>query len=251
MELSKTLEQYGFTQNESRIYLYILKNGESTVYTIAQGTKIPRATTYLTLEKLKNQGFISTYKKNNVAQFSAESPNNLLKFLKDKESLIQESLPALFALTKERETHPTIKYYSGKESIKTVFTGLYENLYKKKLNRLFVVSHPELNDFFPKYLPQVLNWKKEKLDIHASVIVPGIMEDKIPKIYEPDEFRETRFLPKEFPFKGTLMIAGDRIAIFTIKEDMIFAVTIDSKTISELITQLFLFTWSMIEPKKN
>jgi len=249
MELTQNLEHYGFSKNEATIYLYILRNGQSTAFSIASHTKIPRATVYLTLTGLQDKGFITSYKKNNVAQFVAESPNRLLKALKDKENTILESLPTLISLSKEKGIHPTVRFYTGKESIKSVFTSLYEDLEEKNIHKLYTISHPELQDFFPKYLPQVLEWKK-KLKIHTSLIVPGNFEGKVPNSYKPDEFRETRFLPKQFPFHGTLMIAAEKIAIFSMKDDAVYAVTVESAVIADMLKQFFLFTWSMIGPSK-
>jgi hypothetical protein len=126
---------------------------------------------------------------------------------------------------------------------------LYEDLEARGIKKLYTVSHPELQEFFPKYLPEILRWKKE-LRIHTSLIVPAEFEHQLPASYNPDEYRTTRFLPEKFPFHGTLMIAADKIAIFSFDNDKVYAVTIESTIITNMLRQFFLFTWEMIGPKK-
>ncbi|NDE68132.1 hypothetical protein EB052_00835 [bacterium] len=249
MDLNTTFKRYGFSDSETAVYLYILKNGDCTVFSISKDTKIPRTTVYSLLEHLLSLGVISTFKKNNVSYFSAESPKKLIKILKEKEEMMLACMPSLLALSRSKELNPTVRFYSGKESIKDVFKNIYDDLTDKKVNKLYTVSHPELQEFFPKYLPELLKLKRS-LGIHTSLIAPASFVDKLPASYVDDEYRETRFLPEEFPFRGTLMIAADRIAIFTMQDENTHAIVIDSPVITNMLKQFFLFTWATLE-KKN
>ena len=53
------LKKFGLTQNESKIYLYLNKNGSKKAKEIAQNQKIPRTQTYHLLTALQNKGMVT------------------------------------------------------------------------------------------------------------------------------------------------------------------------------------------------
>jgi len=53
------LQKLGLTENESKVYLYLNKNGSKKAKEIAQNQKIPRTQTYHLLTALQNKGMIT------------------------------------------------------------------------------------------------------------------------------------------------------------------------------------------------
>ncbi len=53
------LKKFGLTQNESKVYLYLNKNGSKKAKEIAQNQKIPRTQTYHILTTLQNKGIVT------------------------------------------------------------------------------------------------------------------------------------------------------------------------------------------------
>jgi len=53
------LKKFGLTQNESKVYLYLNKNGSKKAKEIAQNQKIPRTQTYHILTTLQNRGIVT------------------------------------------------------------------------------------------------------------------------------------------------------------------------------------------------
>jgi len=56
--LQEILLKLGLTQNESKVYLYLTKNGSKKAKEIAQNQKIPRTQTYHLLNALQNKGIV-------------------------------------------------------------------------------------------------------------------------------------------------------------------------------------------------
>jgi len=56
--IQKILLKLGLTQNESKVYLYLNKNGSKKAREIAQNQKIPRTQTYHLLTALQNKGIV-------------------------------------------------------------------------------------------------------------------------------------------------------------------------------------------------
>ena len=46
MELSNALKEYGLSDNEIKVYITLIKTGESTVQNIAKNSNLPRTTIY-------------------------------------------------------------------------------------------------------------------------------------------------------------------------------------------------------------
>lgn len=241
MELRQALEQYGFTENELNIYLHLLKSLEATAFEIAKATNVPRSTVYITLESLKNQGFISQFKKNNVAHFATESPNRLMNVLKEKEEIIQSVMPEIRALTSTNPEMPVAKLYTGIDGIKIGLEDTLETLKNKKIKQLLATSQPEMLESLPKYFP---NWLKQREDlgVFTKLILPASAKDYL----KSNELREIRFLDKKFPFSSPVTIYADKIAFFSFEGSEPYCIIIQSKAISDMFTQFFLFTWEML-----
>jgi len=56
--IQEILQKLGLTQNESKVYLYLNKNGSKKAKEIAQNQKIPRTQTYHLLTALQNKGIV-------------------------------------------------------------------------------------------------------------------------------------------------------------------------------------------------
>jgi len=60
MALQEKLRDFGLTKNESKIYVFLSKNGATKAIKIAQEEKIPRTETYHLLSTLEKKGIVKT-----------------------------------------------------------------------------------------------------------------------------------------------------------------------------------------------
>lgn len=245
MEIKQALEQYGFTKNETNIYLHLLKHIEATAFEIAKATDIPRSTVYLTLESLKKEGFISQFRKNNIAYFTAESPNRLTYALKQKEGIIEHVMPEIRALSAQYSDAPAAKLYTGINGIKIGLEDILETLKAKKIKQILATSQPNLLEYMPKYFP---NWLKQREDlgVFTKLILPATARDYL----KSNELREIRYLNKKFPFTCSVTIYGNKIAFFSFEDSEPYCMIIKSQAVSDMFTQFFLFSWEMLLLKR-
>jgi len=59
VEIQDTLEKFGLTANQSKVYLFLGKNGTKTATEVFQALKLPRTETYQILSSLQSKGIIS------------------------------------------------------------------------------------------------------------------------------------------------------------------------------------------------
>ncbi len=242
--LTQKLIEFGLNDRESSIYLYLLSNKDQTVFQIAKHLHLPRTTVYSDLERLKDRDLVGIFKKNQIAYWYAEHPRRLVKEAESKSTMIKEIFPELESMIEKSSFQPEVRFFEGKEAIKDVINGFYDILETKTDRNLYTISHPELFESFPKYLPSILT-RKNKLKIFTKLIAPAFTRDLQLPSYTNDEFREVRFLPDAYKFNSTMILMEDHIALFSLKDGNVYAVTIASPTISNMFKQVFLFAWNM------
>lgn len=58
-KLQKKLLEYGLTQNQTKVYLFLEKNGSKTAIEISRSENIPRTETYQLLNALQDKGIVT------------------------------------------------------------------------------------------------------------------------------------------------------------------------------------------------
>src|SRR3989344_4089687 len=112
------LKNLGFEDKEIKIYLYLIKNPNSTVLQISKNIGIDRTTIYDILERLITKGIGSIIIKNNTKNFNVLKPKELLNYFEDKyKSLEKISKPN----TKEKLK---CEIFQGLEGLKTALKDL-------------------------------------------------------------------------------------------------------------------------------
>ncbi len=107
-ELLSSLVKFGLSENETRVYLYLLERGEAVGGTkIAAGTSIHRQYIYIVLPKLLEMGLVEEVSFGKRAKYIALSPNRLERIARDRvkatESLI-ENLNRISKIGHEQES---------------------------------------------------------------------------------------------------------------------------------------------------
>jgi sugar-specific transcriptional regulator TrmB len=249
MNIEKILNKYGFPENEVKIYLALLKHSDISAFHLANETKLPRTSVYHILDTLINQGLVTSWKKNNVHYYTAESPNRLIKVLDDKKELIKSILPEMLGMKDADELNPKTRLYTGAEGMKIVWEDILETLESTGSKEIHAVTYTGMFHLLPKYFPQWLK-RREKLGIKTYAIAADIEENKVPGM-RTDNFRETRLLPPGPSLKGTIDIYANKIAFFSVKEKEIYSIIIESNSMSEMLRQFFLSTWELLGEKSR
>ncbi len=247
MEIKRTLIQYGLSEKEVDIYLFLLSNRDVPVYEIARQTRIPRTSVYNILEELEAQRIVSSWKKNGVKHYSPENPDRLNDILKQKQDILLKILPDIKNLYSHESVTPSTRVYIGKEGVKHVFNNILEKIRVYKHRNLYVFSDFNLTEQLPKFFS---DWRKKKNATQAFthlIVPPGT--PRTPD-YTSNEYRETRMMPDEFPFEGSIDICGSHIAFFSFKKGELYSITIDSEIIANMLTLWFKYTWKTLENRR-
>jgi sugar-specific transcriptional regulator TrmB len=246
--IESALKQYGLNQEQISVYLYLIQSGDETPFNISKETRIPRTTVYRILEELRNTGIVTIFKKNNIAHYTAENPRRLLERLKEKEAAVTGIIPAMDTLFQNTGNVPHVKLYVGKNGARTGLDVLYEYFEKEGLKQMYTYSHPDLSKHLPKYLSTKIAQRK-KLGINVKLIAPSVALNPALEHYQPDESRSIRYLPEKFPFEGSMIMGGSMAVCFSLKDNELHTIVLESESIVKMFIQFFLYTWESLEKK--
>jgi len=252
MHVAQSLKEYGLSDNETKIYLALLKQLEVTAYALAKEVHIPRSTVYLSLDSLIEMNLVSSIKKNGTFYYFAESPKQLLSVLEKKQNLITEVLPALQSIASEGGLTPPIKVYEGMEKHMRIWDSLIDTVKRDKIKDFYGIAHGREYEIMPKFFPKFVE-KRKKLDLSVKLILPSNLSPENAEHYEHPENdkREARYLPRNHKQKSTMNIYGDNIALFSFKGSNVTSVLIKSEPLAEMLREFFLFTWNSLSKTKN
>lgn len=160
------LEDLGLTKTEIKIYLSLLKIGETTTTNIVKDANIHASKVYEYLEKLIQKGLVSYSIKNNKKYFFAEDPKNLNMYVEEKMDVllsqkkeINSLLPELYLIQKKDQKKPKMKIFEGLYGIKTLRTFIYDVLDKNE--KLLIIGAPKIGN--EKLEGFLLNWHKKRI----------------------------------------------------------------------------------------
>ncbi len=113
--LLETLQQYGLSEKEAKVYLTALSLGSAPASSIARNSHENRATVYTLIKELIKKGYMTELKRNSINYFSAVSPDVLNAQLETKYISFQQKLPELMALAEKIGNKPKVQFFEGVE----------------------------------------------------------------------------------------------------------------------------------------
>ncbi|MDB5259720.1 MAG: transcriptional regulator TrmB [Candidatus Taylorbacteria bacterium] len=248
MNITKNLEEMGFSKKEARVYLSLFKLKDATAFKIAADTSLPKTSVYHTLKALEKSGYISSWKKNTITYFFPESPNLLLKKYNERKTILEELIPELKTYSEQNEVLPYAKLYTGKEGVKIAMNGVLENAIEQKTNTIYSFIRPDFTDIFPKISDSWIQ-EREKHGISIRIIRPVLNKGDNTLGYEKNGLRETKVMPGSYPIESSIYISGSKSTLFAIKDHQMYAATIDSVVFANMFKNMFLYIWDTL-PKE-
>lgn len=137
--MQEKLKALGLSYNEQRVYLSLVKIGETSVGDIIKDINAHRQSVYNALEELEEKGLVLKNKKNGTNHYKISDPDEFLNNLRKKE-LIAKQLGEEISkeLSKSRHEHE-INVFDGREKIRHFFLNRDKKL--PKGSELCIISN--------------------------------------------------------------------------------------------------------------
>lgn len=239
------LKDFGLTDNEAKVYMACLELGTSSVQDLAKKSGVKRTTVYTTIEGLKQKGLVSQTKKGKKTLFVAESPDSLVKLSERRHKQIKKILPELKSIYNIAGDKPKLRFFEGKEG----YLAVYENILKEKPKEFLGIASYE--DFFKHVDPEYEDaWTARRISLGISLRwLDFETEHVMEHAYDGKEsLRELRLLPKKFPFKSTIFIYNDKVAILSGGQKEFMAIEIGHPEFYHTFKQIFEILWEVAPP---
>lgn len=233
-----TLQNYGLSEKEARVYLTVLELGTSIASTIARRAELNRATTYTLLEDLKRDGIVNEATKDGVKYYSVISPDVLLNQLEQKYESFKDKVPELLALAQKFGNKPKVQFFEGLEWMKKLYSELL--ISKGNIIRSFLWSH-ETHPILRAYLNEHFVPQRVKNKIKAKVICCDSNDNKAYHKMNKKNLIEVKFIKdKEFHLScGVDIYTGNKVSIVLFSEDEMSGVIVTSKRFHDTMASIF------------
>ncbi len=171
------LQRIGLTTGESKVYLALLKLGQTTTGPIVKKSGVTTSKSYKILARLEEKGLVSHVFKNKVMYFKAASPEKVLDLitmqyneLESKKREVERILPEMLAYQKQIEEEQEAEIYYGLAGLDTVFSEQVRRLKKGEVAYVMGITSgkvygEKVNDFFRR-----LQAKREQKGIVTKLL---------------------------------------------------------------------------------
>ena len=237
------LEEIGLTKGEIRVYLTLLKTGETTTGKIIGESGLSSGKIYEILDKLIKKGLVSFIIKEKTKYFQASSPKRILDFLNEKEKIledkkkeIEKELPLLLGMQKQKASETFL--FKGLKGIQTAIFQALENLNKDdEILAMGIISRKD-----EKYNILWEKWHSERVSKKVKCRVIFSEEGEYYKILKKMKLMDIKLIKGLTP--SPIDIIGDNILIFTYGEEP-SCLYIHNQEIAESFKSFFETMWKI------
>lgn len=239
MMIEEELRDLGFTDNEVKVYVALLRIGRGKAGRVAKECSLERTSTYNALKKLQEKGLVSYVIEANRKVFAVAEPIKILDMLKEKEERAKLVIPKLEQLKRAEQEKENILKFRGYAGVKTVLNDILK-ICKDGETHYIIGSEGQLTERMPTFA-RIFVVRKDKKKLRAKVLLrKGRFSDVRSK------YAKVRYLPQDVISKSVTNIYGDKVAIILWSE-IPEAIIIDDKSTAETYKAYFEFMWRNAE----
>lgn len=233
----------GLTDNEIKVYNYLLEKRKSIASRIAKDLNLNRSMTYSVLESLIQKGLVTYIITNKIKFFNATDPEKLVEYVREKERYfrsqegeIHKIIPQLRGKLKKKEEEPQIEVFEGLEGFKALLDIIIKEATDKNYYVLGLTgkTHKVIPHFYK-------HWNKRRLKAGVKRYV--ISTKKNYDFAKNMPYTEARYLPKEYENPLSVLIWKGKIAIRIWVGNKPFLIAIKNKDVYKAFHAYFRAMW--------
>lgn len=238
--MEEILTKFGFSINESKIYLAALEMGIGSAQDIGKKASVKRTTAYSVLDELIKKGVIVKTKEKGKDRFLAINPRELASRFADYQKKLQEAVPELLAIYNQKQVKPKVQFFEGLEGIKQI----YADTLKEKPKEILEWNTQSIMKMFPGF-PREYIKERRKLGIKAKRVGPDNPDYRGHKSRDEQELSETKLLDeKDYNIPIEINIYGNKVAFMSYGDQI--GLIIESESIAKSMRTIYELFWKEI-----
>lgn len=241
---TKDFERLGLNKNEARVYLELLKKGQSIASEIVKSSGMHRNIIYDNLNKLIEKGLATSIIEDRKKKYIAQGPDAIIEYLNNKSKKVQEEIksakeiiPEIKGILETAKEKQEASLFKGTKAVKK----LLEELLRTKEFWIIGVSNASIDILGETYWNN-FNIKAQAKDIKEHLLVNEDFKDTVN--LSSRKRSKIRKLPKELTQVTEIVIFHNKAAIFVYSQEPT-AVLIENKEVCQTFIQQFNFLWKL------
>ncbi len=242
--LQSRLIEIGLSEKEANVYIALLELGKATVSQISRRANINRTTGYDILDSLSSKSLVSISGKEPKQEYSAESPENLHKFIAEEIKRKHEALKLTETIIPELKSihnitdRPRVRFYEGTEGLMEVYEDTLTSSESIRAYATVDDMHAALPNYFPKYYK-----RRASAGIHIRAITPKTPIGIERRMQDQEEAREMAFVPADkYYFSPEINIYDNKVMIASWREKL--GIIIESSEIADAMKKIYELAWA-------
>lgn len=240
MDKKDILKKMGLDEDESEIYLELLRLGGARASVVARNVGIKRTTVYPILKVLAQKGFVNVYFRKNTRFYYAQKPARVASLFEKKLELFESIIPNLETIEKKQAEVFGLRFIETVDELKEFYGEIIDD-YKNK-EYYIIGSTLGWEGLDPKFF---VKYRKDraKNKIRTKLILSAESKEINPE--EKELLREYKYLPAKYKFKSTVDIFEDKILVVS-PELSSLAVVIAVPAMVDVFKGVFDMLWDTV-----
>lgn len=234
--LEKQLESIGLNEKESKVYLALLELGQATAQEVATKANLNRATTYFIIDSLMKKGLAASFEQGKKQMFVGSDPEKLKDVLKIQEAEVkrrekelEEILPELKSVNNQIKGKPVVKYYEGKEGVKTMVSEVFD---KPGETIYMAYSLDNIDEYFSE--EESAAWVKIRRE--KNIKVKSIYSSTLTTLDSDPDTERLKIPQDKLPITCDIAVYGNKIRLASLSKRLIGVVIDDEELASSFRT---------------
>ena len=256
-QITELLKQIGLTENESKCYLFLLKDGPMTVQELSRKSGIHRVNLYTVVNGLISKKVVDYEVKNKYRKkLIPKHPRVLLeslyaqqRVLKKAELKFKQVLPELAGFLKQRNTKTEVRFFDGLEGVKQVFDNVLT-----ATTQIKGFSNVEiLDEFIDREWMDDYRKRKSDLGLTGMFIVPAGEKSRnyVKEAYLDyglANYPQLKVLPMSiFDVLAEMDVYDNKVAIISFSKEDQFGIIIESQIVAKSFEAIFDTLWKFAQ----
>jgi predicted transcriptional regulator len=240
-------KKIGLTEGETKVYLALLKLGQSTTGPIVRKAGVTTSKSYKILDRLEEKGLTSHIIKKKMKYFKAASPKKILEIFEkqskefnEKKKEIERAIPELISYTNKLQKEPEAEVYYGIEGLETLFNQQVRELKRGENNYVIGITH------IKDYGEQVANFfrhlqkERDKKGIISNFLLGENAKGSFDYM-EKSKFCNLKYLPYSSLVSINVHKETSIIGVFVGGNPILFKIS--SKEVADTFKEYFELLW--------
>lgn len=245
--MKEDLKKLGLTDNEIKVYLSLLKIGETPVGGIINDLKVHRQIAYNALDSLEQKNMVSKTTINKIQHYNISDPGNILENIKKQELIAKRIQENIKTAMKKDKHEQEINVYSGQAQIRNFYLSNYKNAPENStMYGLYSFGNEYMEVMGIGYLKKIEKIRQKKHMLTRHLTSEPHREDILKTVnLLSTETREVRFLPHDIANPVSTIIWNNKVWFQSFFVSVPFIIEIKNENFYQTFINHFNALWKL------